>query len=409
MTADATATTVDRDQPPDSDSVIDGGSGATGPVGAMMRHMARYLGGKSLGVSLDENRGIGAGFDWIRIIMTVMVVAWHAAATSYGYSFVVGTMINGRFRLLEACLVPIFFAMGGLLVTGSLVRVNNLPAFVMFRLLRVIPAMAVETLICAVFFGLTLSTQPVSEYLQSRGFFVYFGNIFGFIHYDLPGVFKTNPLPGVVNGSIWTIPIDYASYGFLTLIAACGMLRRPALFTVACAVISIGFSLYCMLTHLPSYPGQGTESLAMPYIVSCFFGGIILYVWRYKIPMNIILFVISVSAFTSVVYFAYAWSFSVGAISISYVASYIGVKKLPKIPLLSRGDYTYGVYVYHFPIQQAIVASFPKLIGFVPIFLISYPLALVLAVFSWHVVEKPILGLRRLFVSRSHLLPGRAV
>jgi peptidoglycan/LPS O-acetylase OafA/YrhL len=57
------------------------------------------------------------------------------------------------------------------------------------------------------------------------------------------------------------------------------------------------------------------------------------------------------------------------------------------------GDYSYGLYIYAFPVQQTLAALRPG-IAPLPMFLAAFPLVAGLAVVSWHVVEKPSLALK---------------
>jgi peptidoglycan/LPS O-acetylase OafA/YrhL len=73
------------------------------------------------------------------------------------------------------------------------------------------------------------------------------------------------------------------------------------------------------------------------------------------------------------------------------------------------GDFSYGVYIYAFPVQQLLVAWMG---GRVPVLLLAamaLPIVVVLAALSWHLVEKRALSLKHsppaLLV---RLLPGRA-
>ncbi|CAH1189495.1 hypothetical protein NTGBS_1030029 [Candidatus Nitrotoga sp. BS] len=59
-------------------------------------------------------------------------------------------------------------------------------------------------------------------------------------------------------------------------------------------------------------------------------------------------------------------------------------------------DYSYGVYIYAFPIQQTIVTLAPG-ISPVSLFLFSFPIVALFAIASWHFIEKPCLGLKGLF------------
>ena len=57
------------------------------------------------------------------------------------------------------------------------------------------------------------------------------------------------------------------------------------------------------------------------------------------------------------------------------------------------GDYSYGVYIYGWPLQQTIVFLSPG-ISVPAMLLLSAAAALPLAVLSWHVIEQPALQLK---------------
>ena len=63
-----------------------------------------------------------------------------------------------------------------------------------------------------------------------------------------------------------------------------------------------------------------------------------------------------------------------------------------------RGDASYGIYIYAFPIQQALRLYFPEID---PLTLFAGAMALTtpLALASWHVIEKPCLDSRKAIVS----------
>jgi peptidoglycan/LPS O-acetylase OafA/YrhL len=74
--------------------------------------------------------------------------------------------------------------------------------------------------------------------------------------------------------------------------------------------------------------------------------------------------------------------------------------KYPRSRILESGDYSYGVYLYGFPIQQTLVHLVPIFREWWPLlFVVGAPMTLAFAMFSWHFIEKPTLSLKRL-VSR---------
>lgn len=51
------------------------------------------------------------------------------------------------------------------------------------------------------------------------------------------------------------------------------------------------------------------------------------------------------------------------------------------------GDYSYGIYIYAFPVQQLIVTAIPGVS--VPVMIgLSFVITLLLAMLSWHLIEK---------------------
>ena len=56
------------------------------------------------------------------------------------------------------------------------------------------------------------------------------------------------------------------------------------------------------------------------------------------------------------------------------------------------GDYSYGLYVYAFPLQQFMIALLGTNASPLPVLLLSAAATFPLAILSWHAVEKPALG-----------------
>jgi peptidoglycan/LPS O-acetylase OafA/YrhL len=80
---------------------------------------------------------------------------------------------------------------------------------------------------------------------------------------------------------------------------------------------------------------------------------------------------------------------------IAYSTIYLATAPLPRPAFLPGGDYSYGIYIYGAPIQQAVQLISPR-IPWVN-FILSAPLVFAFAVASWELVEKPMLSLKRGF------------
>ena len=107
--------------------------------------------------------------------------------------------------------VHIFFFVSGLLVTRSFLRNRGkLRDFVKARLLRIVPAFWVNTLLMALVLGPLVTEMPLGAYLRNRITWEYIARNFPFwpLQVHLPGVFQHIPFAPAVNGSIWTLPLE---------------------------------------------------------------------------------------------------------------------------------------------------------------------------------------------------------
>jgi peptidoglycan/LPS O-acetylase OafA/YrhL len=77
----------------------------------------------------------------------------------------------------------------------------------------------------------------------------------------------------------------------------------------------------------------------------------------------------------------------------AYLVLYAGFVRAPLLKRLSpRGDYSYGLYVWGFPMQQMTQALLPA--AWFVNFVIAFPLALAAAALSWRFIESPALRLK---------------
>lgn len=366
---------------------------------------------KTFGAILDENRGIGPGFDILRILLAAAIFYGHAKwlagtgielpdATAVAHApldtatAVVTQDAGGSWfgwkRPLHVALVPMFFALSGFLVMGSAIRLRATSTFLAFRALRIFPALVVEVVLCAIVLGALFTTLPLQQYFSHPQFWRYFGNAAGFITFELPGVFANNPVPDTVNINLWTLPAEFDCY----LITAGLMLTRIIysrnLFTALLAVATTVFFVLHLVTGFTQTP-----TVFHPYTVTYyFFVGVLFFHWKDRIPFSYPLFL--VFGLVSYVCLFLQQTLYVAPLFVAYCTLFIGMMNLPKIKLLSSGDYSYGIYLYGFPISQALVAALPFLRGqgWLTVF-VALAVTTVFAVASWHLIEKPALALKK--------------
>jgi peptidoglycan/LPS O-acetylase OafA/YrhL len=123
-----------------------------------MFNLMRPFGGERatyLGDALDTNRGVGPGFDFLRVALALSIVGNHSVDVTYGDD---GSF--GASWVYGASLVPMFFALSGFLITASAQRLT-ISQFLLNRGLRIVPALFVEIVFSAVVLGAICTTLPL--------------------------------------------------------------------------------------------------------------------------------------------------------------------------------------------------------------------------------------------------------
>ncbi len=341
----------------------------------------------TVGSVMDESNGAGPGFDALRIGLSLAILVWHCFPVAIGGTTGQDMRDSGAYPLVLAML-PLFFCLSGFLVTGSALRTASIKVFLGNRGLRIIPALAVEVTLAALILGPILTTLPLADYFADWRFRHYFGNILGMVSVELPGVFATNPLRDMVNANLWTLRPEYYCYLYMLILMATTVVYKRSMFTKAFAAALLIASFF-NVTH-----GFGLPPLIFPDVVLEFYfiAGVTLFHWRHYIPLRAEIFALSAAW----VYFVLptGWTF-ISVFPVGYFMLYLGMLRVPKIPLFQNGDYSYGIYLFGFPIQQTIVYLFPSLREWWLLLLVSLPLTIIFAAFSWHIIEKPTLAMRK--------------
>lgn len=139
----------------------------------------------------------------------------------YGHSFV---LLGLREPLFMSWLplgplgVFIFFTISGYLVSESWDRDPHLLRFFQRRLLRILPGLAVCVLLTVGVLGPLLTTLPLADYFSNPHTLGYLRTIGLYITYYLPGVFDGNRYPNAVNGSLWSLPVEFLMYIVVALV-----------------------------------------------------------------------------------------------------------------------------------------------------------------------------------------------
>lgn len=292
-----------------------------------------------------ENRP--SGFDYLRLFLSIIVISVHSISICYGMQIHL-RMWDGPLHPVLKFGVPSFFAMSGFLVAGSLER-NTIPAFLTLRFLRIVPPLSVSTLISALLLGAFLTSLSLTDYFSHAEFWRYMGSIVGWVHIYLPGVFENRSPPNYVNGSIWTIPFELECYVAIAVLGIAGLPKRPILFTSVAILAMLSFSAKGITS--PSY-GVSHGEMVLPFMF-----GVAIYLLRNMLPFSFPLFVLSFTL-SLVLFYSRAISY-LEAPFVAYSTTYLGLLNPRRILLVRGADYSYGIYIYAFPFQQAAFQLLP--------------------------------------------------
>ena len=358
----------------------------------------------TLGEKLDSNSGRPTGFDYLRTGLSIAIVCVHSVITSYGEA--AGAMVwTLPARPLVGMLLPMFFALSGFLVAGSLFRTTSLVHFLGLRVIRIYPALAVEVLVSALLIGPLLTSVPLKEYFSDPLFYRYLLNVTGDIHYLLPGLFQHNPYPNIVNMQLWTVPYELGCYIALSVVAALGIKRFRWMAPVATVLLVVAY--FAVRVYVKKEWASIAIAGGLPgeLLVACFLSGVSLFLYKDRLPWSRSLCVLSGAASALLFGFIPFGDF-VAVPVVAYFTVSLGVTNAKKLRLLQGADYSYGIFLYGFVLQQAVAATLPWAREWWINILLCVPAAIGVAAISWHFIEKPALNLRRYFQPKRHVAYG---
>lgn len=341
---------------------------------------------------LRVHNGNGPGFDALRLLLAVWVFTLHAMFICDGAEAAEAFAADPIHKLLVKPVLPIFFIVSGYLVAGSAIRTRAVSTFLLFRILRIAPALIVEVTLCALVLGPWLSEKGLSEYFSDPLFLRYFQNILGNAQFSLPGLFLHNPVPNAVNLNLWTLKPEFFCYLFMALMMASTAAFSRKYCTLI-ALLSLGLTGIYVLRG-----GQLYNFLAVAdwkILIVSFVVGCCAFHWNDRLVMSpgnaVAAFAVAIGALS------YEPLVIFSLLALTYLVIYLGTRKIYLPRILQSGDYSYGVYLFGFPIQQTLVYFLPAEYqhGWV-ILLFGLPLTVVFAMLSWKLVEKPALRLKNL-------------
>lgn len=339
-------------------------------------------------ISLPGSNSFGV----VRLFAAILVVYSHATGVVHGDAIHEPLKDLTGFTLGWHS-VNMFFCLSGLLIAASIERSRSLIQFLWARFLRLYPALiTIIFFMCAV--GVFFTDESIS-FLNVLNLAARTVILFG-DSATLPGVFVENPISGVVNSPIWTLRFEVICYLFLAAtFPVVSLLQKKFPGFISMKPFSLLVLIACG-AHMTFFYDEMTATFVshLARFIFAFFLGVAAWQWREALRPNllvmVILSVLTVGLIAGDIKYAPIQIFAA-----SYLALWIGSLSLGALARFTdEQDYSYGVYITAFPIQQAVYVMMP---GASPLvnFLISVVLALFASILLWNMIEKPALKLKR--------------
>lgn len=323
----------------------------------------------------------------LRNLAALCIVFTHSFYLSgHGKQELLMLVTNGRcdFSFIG---LSIFFSISGYLIAKSALTSSSYKNYLWKRFLRIQPLLIVVTLL-TILIGAFFTSLSATAYFTHIETYTYLRNImpvFG-VQFHLPQVFTHNILEPGVNGSLWTLVVEERLYLLMLLLF---------LFKPYHKKIMIGLIVGCNVRYgIAYFLGKPNGYISLPsstiFYTTLFLNAALFYVAninfakyanRFFAIGMLILLVCNVMPIAKCI-MVLALPFTI--VSAAHV-------KFKQIPYFQFADYTYGIYIISFPIQQILVRKNIAISNPYLFFLTTMVIVLPMAVVSWHFFEKKVL------------------
>lgn len=333
-------------------------------------------------------------FDLLRIVFALLVLLAHAPEMTDGNR---SREIFARLSHANVTFgdfgVDGFFLLSGFLIVQSWQKKPELLNFMRKRVLRIVPGYLVAALLSTLVIGLL--APGVDHFFQHLDIH-FVKSILVLSSPSSPPVLPGNAYP-IVNGSLWTISYEFRCYLMVALFGILGIFRKPKLWAVATLILLASWAAPSLVGHIHwnkflypvlGDPAQVFRLTAIYFVGGCFF----IYRRSIKFSRGLALAVVGVLIGVRVLdpsRIELALVFSG-----SYLMFYFGQTSVKWLQWMKNiPDISYGIYLYGWPVE-ALWIWFHRGSPWTT-FLVSSLICFVLGWLSWHLVEYPMLKLKK--------------
>ncbi|SLN67452.1 Acyltransferase family protein [Falsiruegeria litorea R37] len=309
------------------------------------------------------DRGCTGNLDALRLVLAGGVIVSHAWPLALGPG-TVEPLAAQTGRSLGGWAVVLFFFLSGVLITASSLRKSS-RAFWRARALRIFPGLGGAVIVTL---GLAMLSGATVDWAEATTWALRAVSLVS-IEHRLTEAFANNPYPLVVNGPLWSLFYEVAAYGLCALIALLPKTLRPYCILFVLLVAGLGQFWAEYLPH------RVATSLPLFFAFAL---GMVVCGLRQQVRLSWKTGLIAI-------FFTPALVAPLAIVTICLGVFFL-VLSAPQIQL--GADYSFGLYIYGWPVAQSVVWLCP---GLDPLSLagLSLMATMPFAMASWHLVERP--------------------
>jgi peptidoglycan/LPS O-acetylase OafA/YrhL len=350
-------------------------------------------------VSVSEGlSGHRNSFGVIRLVLASSVIFSHAFPLG-GWGKDPLTGWSGGQENFGGMAVLGFFAISGYLITKSGMRADGLQ-FIWRRVLRILPAFYTVLIVTAFVVGpiaWVVSGHPLATYFSLAGngpvHYLIANADLAIRQYGIYDIFATTTPYGetagpVFNGALWTLTYEWGSYLIIWLLVIFGVLTRAKVLVPV--ITAFYFAMQLASLVVPGSPGAILPYFADAHRVNLpliFLYGACIAVYAGSIPLDARL-----AALSAILVVASLWQGGltmIGYPALAYFIIWLAAALPERLQWIgAKNDYSYGMYVYGFLVQQVTAALGWYRWGYLPWVLVTLIICAGCAWLSWHGVEK---------------------
>ncbi len=206
------------------------------------------------------------------------------------------------------------------------------------------------------------------------------------------GALAGAPFPWTWNGSLWTLRYELVCYVVIGVAFLLPRLKFKPIFFSLCLG---GITAYSFLSDLLDFGGLlGDAAFLLPFFVA----GACLFQYSHLVPLSGKL--AAAAAVVLVTILVLGLGRSLVAIPFTYLCLWGGIALPAVFQRVGRhNDFSYGLYLYGFPVQQMLVLLGLEKFGLPWFIMLSLLATIPIAAVSWFLIERPSMGLKGLVSS----------